>query len=451
MNIFKKMKPFNDTKHKYKTIAQLDNMTALEIININPKDIGYYLLDPAITNESIPLKKLALQELRTIKNDPSNRERIIRTFMRLIQTQEQAIEIQEQAREIQEQARETREQARETQKLARETQKLARKTQKLARETEEEEEEEILKAAEEERISDYDEEEYILKAAEDLSRMSKVSKMPKMPKIEKLYIPFLEFDYPIAPSHDVVSLIRLQQIKPPTTRIITQQYKNKLLLDLIKTEEINPFKYKPRTEHVFYPQINTLFECINIIFNNLKEKVITTNYTFTEEDELFYDFLLKLRRFVIGILNKYIDGVLFNVNDPILIRQNLNYLSDNSTNFSLNYPTFIDSCMKAKFKAPDPYFNLLKDTLINIEIRPTKKLKEYEKQKLKDNLILSNNNLFYFISCITLLKKITTLHLTRGGKRKSNKNKRSTKNKSSNKRSSNKRKSNKRKSNKLSI
>jgi hypothetical protein len=56
MNIFKKMKPFNDTKHKYKSIAQLDNMTALEIITINPKDIGYYLLEPAITNESIPLK-----------------------------------------------------------------------------------------------------------------------------------------------------------------------------------------------------------------------------------------------------------------------------------------------------------------------------------------------------------------------------------------------------------
>jgi hypothetical protein len=277
--------------------------------------------------------------------------------------------------------------------------------------------------------------------------------MQKIEKLEKLYIPFLEFDYPIAPSHDVVSLIRLQQIKPPTTKIITQQYKNKLLQDLIKTEEINPFKYKARTEHVFYPQINTLFECINIIFNNLKEKVITTNYTFTEEDELFYDFLLKLRRFVIGLLSKYIDGVLFNVNDPILIRQNLNYLSDNSTNFSLNYPTFIDSCMKTKFKAPDPYFNLLKDTLINIEIRSTKKLKEYEKQKLKNNLILSNNNLFYFISCITLLKKITTLHLTRGGKRKSNKNKRKSNKRSSNKRKSNKnkRKSNKRKSNKLFI
>jgi hypothetical protein len=108
--------------------------------------------------------------------------------------------------------------------------------------------------------------------------------------------------------------------------------------------------------------------------------------------------------------------------------------------------------MKKKINAPDPYFNLLKDTLTNIVTRSTLKLKEYEKEKLKYNLILSNNNLFYFISCISLLKKITTLHLTRGGKRrkyvqrKSNKNKRSNK-----KRKSNRRKSNKRKSNKLFI
>ena len=106
-------------------------------------------------------------------------------------------------------------------------------------------------------------------------------------------------------------------------------------------------------------------------------------------------------------------------------------------------------------KVYEHYFELLKNTFIDILIRDSINLKKYEKQKLKDNLTLSNNNLYYFISCVLKLKEITTLHLTKGGKRKSNKRRKSNQRKSnkikSNKRKSNKIKSNKRKSNKLFI
>ena len=78
--------------------------------------------------------------------------------------------------------------------------------------------------------------------------------------------------------------------------------------------------------------------------------------------------------------------------------------------------------MKQK-KVYDPYYELLKNTFINILNRDKINLKKYEKQKLNENLTLSNNNLYYFISCVLKLKEITTLHLTKGGKRKSIKKK----------------------------
>ena len=84
MSIFKSIKSIVDTKHKYTSIKQLDKMNASEIININPNDIGYYLLDPAITNESNSLKKIALEELKKIKNNPDKKEKIIRNVMKLI-------------------------------------------------------------------------------------------------------------------------------------------------------------------------------------------------------------------------------------------------------------------------------------------------------------------------------------------------------------------------------
>jgi hypothetical protein len=237
-----------------------------------------------------------------------------------------------------------------------------------------------------------------------------------------------QYNFPIVPSHDVNLLRRLQQLNPPTRRIITRQHKIKMLSDFDNTKDIERFKYVARTEHVFNPQINILFQCINNFFEKLKANVINKNYTFTKDDDLFYDFLLKLRIFVLKIKDKYIngingiDGILFNVNDTTLITQNLIYLINNSKNFTFNYPEFIYDCMKQK-KVYDPYYELLKNTFINILNRDKINLKKYEKQKLNENLILSNNNLYYFSSCVLKLKEITTLHLTKGGKRKSIKRK----------------------------
>ena len=154
-----------------------------------------------------------------------------------------------------------------------------------------------------------------------------------------------EYNFPIVPSHDVNLLRRLQQINPSTTRIILPQHKIKILSDFDKTKDIERFKYVARREHIFNPQINVLFECINNFFEKLKAKVINKNYTFTKDDDLFYDFLLKLRIFVLKIQDTYINGLLFNVNDTTLITQNLIYLINNSEKFTFSYLKFIYDCM----------------------------------------------------------------------------------------------------------